>query len=82
MKLPSIATTSNRARWRLAFLVLSAMVSLLGLSACAGTERPADNTAMLPEDQRINEVPWSQPAKWESTGQLGQIANDPRFANH
>ena len=82
MKLPLTVTPSRRAKWRLAFMVLGAAASLSGLSACVGSERPVDNTAMLPEDQRVNEVPWSQPAKWESTGQLGQLANDPRFANH
>ena len=82
MKSLFIAALSFPAKWRLAFTVLGVAISLLGLSACAGSDQPVDNTAMLPEDQRVNEVPWSQPAKWEKTGQLGQIANDPRFNNH
>lgn len=76
------AVRTRYAAWRVVFTVLGATIVLLGLGACADTEREADNAAMLPDDQRVGTVPWSRPEKWESTGQLGQIANDPRFQNH
>ena len=49
------------------------------LSACTGENAPTDNTAMLPEDQRVSSVPWNKPQGWEDRGQLGALANDPRI---
>ena len=50
------------------------------LPACVGEDGvPRDNTAMLPEDQRVSSVPWNKPQGWENTSQLGALANDPRI---
>ena len=49
------------------------------LSACTNENAPTDNTAMLPEDQRVSSVPWNKPQGWENRGQLGALANDPRI---
>ena len=52
---------------------------LMFLSACTHEDAPTDNTAMLPEDQRVSSVPWNKPQGWENRGQLGALANDPRI---
>ena len=49
------------------------------LSACTGNKAPVDNTAMLPDDQRVSSVPWNKPQGWENHSQLGALANDPRI---
>ena len=50
------------------------------LPACVGEDGvPRDNTAMLPDDQRVSSVPWDSPLKGENAStQLGALANDPR----
>jgi hypothetical protein len=48
------------------------------LSACENTA-PVDNTAMLPENQRVSSVPWNKPEGWEGRGALGSLANNPRL---
>ena len=69
-----------------AFLSRRVVLGLVGLgcgatllSACTGENAPVDNTAMLPEDQRVSSVPWNKPQGWENQGQLGALANDPRI---
>ena len=64
---------------RLALAAVGAAACLLGFSACTGDEAPRDNTAMLPKDQRVSEVPWNQPQGWENNSQLGALARDPRI---
>ena len=50
------------------------------LPACVGPDGvPRDNTAMLPDDQRVSSVPWNKPLPGENTTQLGALANDPRI---
>ena len=57
-----------------------ALLCAAALSACVGEEGiPRDETAMLPEDQRVSSVPWNKPQGWENTSQLGALANDPRI---
>ena len=52
---------------------------LLALSGCAGDkEAPADRSAMLPENERVSDVPWNKPQGWENQSALGALANDPR----
>lgn len=57
---------------------LAMAVCAMGLSACAN-ETPTDNTAMLPPDQRVSNVPWNKPESWEGRGALGSLANNPRL---
>lgn len=61
-------------------LFLLALPLLVGLGACAGESAPVDNTAMLPENQRVSSVPWNKPADWEGRSQLGALSSDPRFS--
>ena len=63
-----------------------AVASLLGcvlcgwlLPACAHNDAPVDNTAMLPENERVSSVPWNKPQGWENSSQLGALANNPRI---
>ena len=68
---------------RLVLGTCGALVCLLGFSGCLGDEQaPRDNTAMLPPDQRVSEVPWNKPQGWENNTQLGALAQDPRIGGH
>ena len=61
--------------------LMGASASLLSLSGCADDKNvPVDNTAMLPEGERVSTVPWNKPESWEQTGALGQLTNDPHFS--
>ena len=58
----------------------AALLCAAALPACVGPDGvPRDNTAMLPDDQRVSSVPWNKPQGWENTSQLGALANDPRI---
>ena len=70
---------SRAAARRFFFLFCLATTLPTLLTACAGTEAPADNTAMLPDNQRVSNVPWNKPEPWESRSGLGALGNDPRF---
>lgn len=59
------------------FLGLVLCVGLL--PACTGQTAPIDNTAMLPESERVSSVPWNKPQGWENQSQLGALANNPRI---
>ena len=59
-------------------ILAATLVGLAGLSGCA-QDVPVDNTAMLPESERVSTVPWNKPQGWEQTGALGQLTNDPHF---
>lgn len=59
---------------------LLALVLLAGLGACTNEGAPVDNTAMLPENQRVSNVPWNKPSDWEGRSALGALGNDPRFS--
>ena len=68
---------------RLGLAVCGGVVCLVGLSGCLGSEEaPRDNTAMLPADQQVSEVPWNKPLGWENNSQLGALANDPRIGGN
>jgi hypothetical protein len=84
MKTLFASIRSRRASFRMFACLLGASASLLSLSGCADEKNiPVDNTAMLPESERVSTVPWNKPENWENTGSLGQLANDPRFtASH
>ena len=57
-----------------------ASLCLFTLSGCAGnSEAPADRSAMLPENERVSDVPWNKPQGWENQSALGSLANDPRI---
>lgn len=56
-----------------------AIFCALGMSACANNEAPPDNSAFLPPDQRVSNVPWNKPESWEGRGALGSLANNPRL---
>ena len=62
----------------------AALLCAAALSACVGEEGiPRDETAMLPDDQRVSSVPWNKPQGWENSGsQLGALANDPRIGGN
>lgn len=60
------------------FAAVGLAICLTGLAACAN-ETPKDDSAYLPEDQRVSSVPWNRPEGWEGRGSLGALANDPRF---
>ena len=62
------------------FLLATLLLPPLLLTACAGNETPVDNTALLPDNQRVSSVPWNRPESWEGRSQLGALANDPRFS--
>ena len=69
-----------------AFVSRRAILGLVGvgccavfLPACTHEDAPVDNTAMLPESERVSTVPWNKPQGWENRGQLGALANDPRI---
>ncbi len=79
MKLRLPSAESKAIWWRLGWQLSLATVCGLMLAACAGQEAPRDNSAMLPEDQRVSDVPWNKPEGWENKGALGGLANDPRF---
>ena len=34
---------------------------------------------MLPENERVSDVPWNKPQGWENQSALGSLANDPRI---
>ncbi len=55
-----------------------ALCALL-LPACTGQNAPVDNTAMLPDNERVSSVPWNKPQGWENQSQLGALANNPRI---
>ncbi len=59
-------------------LATGASISLLYLAGCAA-DTPVDNTAMLPENERVSTVPWNKPQGWEQTGALSQLTNDPHY---
>ena len=69
------ALISPRAAAGLVGAILGASM----LAACTGDKAPIDNTAMLPEDQRVSSVPWNKPQGWENNSQLGALARDPRI---
>lgn len=57
---------------------LGLAICLTAMAACSN-ESPKDDSAYLPEDQRVSSVPWNKPEGWEGRGSLGALANDPRF---
>lgn len=57
---------------------LGLAICLTAMAACSN-ESPKDESAYLPEDQRVSSVPWNRPEGWEGRGSLGALANDPRF---
>lgn len=57
---------------------LGLAICLSGMAACSN-ESPKDESAYLPEEQRVSSVPWNRPEGWEGRGSLGALANDPRF---
>ncbi len=59
------------------FLGLALCAGLL--PACTGANAPVDNTAMLPDSERVSSVPWNKPQGWENNSQLGALANNPRI---
>ena len=61
-------------------LCFLALPFLAGLGGCANESAPVDNTAMLPENQRVSNVPWNKPSDWEGRSALGALGNDPRFS--
>lgn len=61
---------------------LLALPLLAGLGACTHESAPEDNTAMLPENQRVSNVPWNRPSDWEGRSALGGLANDPKFGGN
>ena len=61
-------------------LCLLALPLLAGLGACANEGAPVDNSAFLPENQRVSNVPWNKPSEWEGRSALGALGNDPRFS--
>lgn len=64
----------------LALLTLGLPLLLVALPACTNEAAPADNAALLPENQRVGTVPWNRPESWESRNALGALSNDPRFS--
>ena len=71
---------SRRPLGRLAVAAAGMVFCALALGACtAGDDVEPDHTAMLPEDQRVSNVPWNKPQGWENKSQLGALANDPRI---
>ena len=64
---------------RFVLIACGAVACLAGFAACGDQEAPTDNTAMLPKDQRVSEVPWNKPQGWENNSQLGALARDPRI---
>ena len=70
---------SRRSALRSMLVVLGASAGLLWMTGCADQNSPVDNTAMLPENERVSTVPWNKPENWENQGALGQLANDPHF---
>ncbi len=82
MKRLTLVFRSHRDAWLKLGVVVAGAVCLLSLGGCADADRPVDNSAMLPEDQRVSSVPWNKPEGWENKGPLGQLANDPRLMNH
>jgi hypothetical protein len=79
MMIKRLATVWPRAiSLRRAAGILGLFVCWASLSGC-DTTAPVDNTAMLPENQRVSTVPWNKPESWEGRGQLGALANNPRF---
>lgn len=64
-------------RFRSTLLALSLLAAL---GACTNEGAPADNSAMLPENQRVSNVPWNKPSEWEGRSALGALGNDPRFS--
>ena len=75
-----LLTSPRRVPCRSLAGLAAAWLCAAALSACVGEEGvPRDETAMLPEDQRVSSVPWNKPQGWENTSQLGALANDPRI---
>ena len=80
MKSFLLSTFSLRSSGRLAVMAAGLVFCALALGACtAGDDVEPDHTAMLPEDQRVSNVPWNKPQGWENKSQLGALANDPRI---
>lgn len=80
MKTLFAALRSRRTSLRTVAILVGASASLLTLSGCADEKNlPVDNSAMLPENERVSTVPWNKPENWENQGSLGQLANDPHF---
>lgn len=67
------------AGWRRRALAAAGLAICLTTMAACSTETPRDDSAYLPEDQRVSSVPWNKPEGWEGRGSLGALANDPRF---
>ena len=64
------------------FGLLGAVACMAACGACtddANREVARDNSAMLPDSERVSSVPWNKPQGWENRSQLGQLANDPRI---
>lgn len=59
--------------------ICGAVFCLLGFAACANNDAPPDRTAMLPENERVSQVPWNKQQGWENNSQLGALARDPRI---
>ena len=52
------------------------------LAGCTDKDAPTDNTAMLPDNERVSSVPWNKPEGWENQGALGALQNDPRIGTN
>ena len=64
----------------MAALAATLTLCTLALGACtSGDDVEPDHTAMLPEDQRVSNVPWNKPQGWENQSQLGALAENPRI---
>ena len=76
----SFLTVLRRVPCRFLTVVAASLLCAAVLPACVGEDGvPRDNTAMLPDDQRVSSVPWNKPQGWENNSQLGALANDPRI---
>ena len=64
---------------RLVLGLVALGIAAMLLPACTHESAPTDNTAMLPDEERVSTVPWNKPQGWENRGQLGALANDPRI---
>ena len=80
MILQVLLSPLRRAGIGAAAVFAGSLLCVLGFGGCtAGDPVEADHTAMLPEDQRVSNVPWNKPQGWENQSQLGALANDPRI---
>jgi hypothetical protein len=74
-----LSSAKSRRLLCAAALVGVSSACLLALSGCDGDkEAPADRSAMLPDNERVSDVPWNKPQGWENQSALGSLANDPR----